>query len=356
MSAIARLSYKAAYKQVQLWQSHLSWIRPHYAVKCNDISQLLSWYKNWGIGFDCASPGEVRSVLSIGSEPTGIVYANPCKASDDIRFCQEKGVQTTVVDSVEEVEKLAKCEWKGNILVRLAVPDGQSRHRFSTKFGASLDILPSILHGIHEYELNFIGFSFHVGSECMNPSQYYTAIQMTADAKKLAESLGFQTRIVDVGGGFLWQELPFVAAAKEIQQARKHFFAYSNCEWIAEPGRFLAQPTISLQVPVIAVRRTSNGCSYTLNESIYGMFSCMPFDQQEPHFDSNVIRDDHEDCILFGRTCDSADVFGKFRLPKLQCGDTLLVKHMGAYTYVSGSRFNGFEMPKIEIVETDSSF
>jgi ornithine decarboxylase len=353
MSAtIARLSYRAAHRQVDLWRSKLPWIRPHYAVKCNDIPQLLTWFHECGIGFDCASPGEVHSVLSIGATPDKIIYANPCKATDDVVECQKNGVSLTVVDSVEEVKNLANSGWGGEILVRLAVPDGESRHKFSTKFGASIDECLSILQCIREHGLLFSGFSFHVGSECMNPAQYYTAIQITAKAKQMAELVGLKAQVIDVGGGFSWDTASFSGAANEIEKARKHFFAYSDCQWIAEPGRFFAQPTVSLYIPIIAVRRTRTKCSYTLNESIYGMFSCIPFDSQKITFYSDNTHElEMKDYILFGRTCDSADVLGHARLPMLNCGDVLRVENMGAYTYVSSSKFNGFDKPHVEITE-----
>lgn len=354
MSAtIARLSRAAAHRQVTLWKSTLPWITPHYAVKCNDLSPLLKWLREEGVLFDCASPGEVCTVLDarVGAKASDILYANPCKSVEAIRTADSMGVARTVVDSLEEVEKLRDCTWSGDVLIRLAVPDGGSRHPFSSKFGAVLSECSGILKALCDSGLRFAGFSFHVGSECLTYQQYYDALQMCAKGADLAESLcGLRTQVVDVGGGFLWEEEAFQRAAIELERGRKHFFAYSSIEWLAEPGRFFAQPTLSIDVPVIAVRRGHRGISYTLNESIYGMFSCIPFDGQTP-----IFKGDHkgplEACTLFGNTCDSADILGHTQLPPLKCGDILHISNIGAYSFVSSSNFNGFKKPDIKIIE-----
>ena len=85
---------------------------PHYAVKCNNDAKLLSWLSSAGVHFDCASPGEMHQVLAVGAKPTDIIYAHPCKSSNDIQIAHDLGVRTTVVDSPEEVVKLGSS-WKG---------------------------------------------------------------------------------------------------------------------------------------------------------------------------------------------------------------------------------------------------
>lgn len=344
--ACIRLSQEAVLRQVSLWRTWLPWVKPHYAVKCNDTPQLLTWFRESGIGFDCASSGEMRAVLSVGGIPESILYANPCKSMQDIAYAQSTSIPNTVVDCVEEVGKLASRKWGGGVLVRLAVPDAHSRHRFSTKFGATLEECPAIFRAILEHGLRFEGLSFHVGSECMNPTQFATAIKICGDAESIGERLGLRVRVVDIGGGFLSDANTFSAAAKEIAGVRDSF---PSAEWIAEPGRFFAGPTMSLHVPVIGVRRTSKGVAYTLDESVYGMFSCIPSDGQKPVF-RTAKKGVLEHCTLFGRTCDSADILGVTSLPALEVGDILDVVDMGAYTLVSASTFNGFSRPRVELV------
>lgn len=357
---VAYLSRAALHKQHNIWKGHLPWVKPFYAVKCNNLTPLLTWMqRDFGpeIGFDCASQKEIEQVLHIGFEnKPGIVFAQPCKSFEAMAYCEKHQIARTVVDCVEEVEKLRDANWSGEILIRLAVPDAGSKQPFSAKFGATLSETSDILRALKDASLRFSGFSFHVGSECMNPYQYYTALTMCSATDKIAKSFGYETRVIDIGGGFLPDESLFHHVGTAVQDGCRDFFSKRNdIEWIAEPGRFYAQPTVELLIPVIGAKKGRDIARvYTLDESIYGMFSCIPFDYQIPIFES-VRPEQNSSCLpsrVFGRTCDSADILAKeVMLPPLGVGDLLRVKNMGAYTFVSSCEFNGFPKPKLEIVE-----
>jgi ornithine decarboxylase len=51
---------------------------------------------------------------------------------------------------------------------------------------------------------------------------------------------------------------------------------------------------------------------------------------------------------LFGPTCDSLDIVAKdVPLPRLEQGDRLFFRYMGAYTRAAASAFNGFQVPDV---------
>jgi len=322
---------------------------PHYAVKCNNDHRLLNWLATAGVHFDCASPGEIHQVLAAGAKPSDIIYAHPCKSTYDIRIASDLGVRATVVDSPEEAKKLGSSGWVRSALIRLMVPDSGSKQPFSKKFGAPLSWVPEICDALHEYGVRLAGWSFHVGSLCTEPKQFSAAIELCAEAQAMIPTksrYAFPT-IVDIGGGFI-PDASFDNAAAEIRDSFRHFPI--NTEWIAEPGRFIATPVITMHVPVIGVkRRIGGGFRYTVDESLYGAFSNIPFDGQTPEFElidpagyRPLVR-----ATIFGRTCDSADCLAEdIELPELRVGDWLRVSNMGAYTLVSSSEFNGFPLAK----------
>lgn len=332
--------------QVSLWRRYLPYVTPHYAVKSNNDPELLRWLHEAKVRFDCASPNEIRQALEVGSKPEGIIYANPCKSRNDIREAAASCVRTTVIDSPEEVQKLAEVKWPGNTLIRLKVADSGSAQPFSRKFGAPLAWVPDILKALQEARIPHAGWSFHVGSLCNDPAQYFKAIETCAEADALADK---PADIVDVGGGFLPDEESFAVAAREICRGRALFSARTS--WIAEPGRFLSMPTVTLETQVIGVKRrhTGPGFIYTLDDSVYGSFSNIPFDGQKPVFElmgGKFLARTKVRATLFGHTCDSADCIAEdIELPELKVGDYLEVHNMGAYTIVSASKFNGFPMP-----------
>jgi len=257
------------------------------------------------------------------------------------------GASTTVVDSPEEVQKLLEARWSGAVLIRLKVSDAGSAQPFSRKFGTPITWVPEVLEMIRGTSLKHTGWSFHVGSLCNQPNQFSQAIELCAEADAIAKKTA---QIIDIGGGFHPDPATFRAAAIEIRNAQRLF--PTQTKWIGEPGRFLSAPVVTLRVKVIGVksRHDRSGWIYTVDESVYGSFSNIPFDGQKPAYhllSHDAAQRPRVRATLFGRTCDSADCLADdIELPELQVGDILEVPNMGAYTTVSSSYFNGFSKPK----------
>lgn len=320
---------------------------------------MMKWMRDLypAMGFDCASEREINEVLPLVASPRQqIIYAQPCKKMEDIKVAQARGVELTVTDSVEEVLKLGRAGWHGEVLVRLLVRDAGSKQPFGKKFGAPLEWLPDIYKAATIYGLKMRGFSFHVGSECMAPQQYTSAIEDCGTAANVAAEHGFQTDVIDIGGGFLPTARPFKAVAAAIRNASTALQDRRSqpLRWIAEPGRFLAAPTHTLYTTVIGkkpvwpVPSSPEAATHrvTIDESVYGAFSNIPFDHQTPNFERlrhAMPGEVPRPTMLFGRTCDSGDCLGD-AIPMLDVeeGDVLRVSDMGAYTTVTASEFNGF--------------
>lgn len=359
-------------KQTNIWKAHLPFVRPFYAVKSNNDIQLLRWltelFDPKYIGFDCASINEMESVRKV-SKDVNIIYAQPCKTLTDISASTRYGIATTVVDSPEEMEKLYDARWKGNTLIRLAVPDSNSRQPFSKKFGAPIQWVSEILEQSKTYKIPVTGLSFHVGSECENPTQFSKALELCRLAMDLGVNMDIKMDTIDIGGGFLPSETNLSAVASCITSVKERLFPNNKApsgnqiKWIAEPGRFLSATSQTLYTPVIGKKRgmpsddpMAPEFRYTLHESVYGYFSNIPFDGQKPDFKlvhqaeelPTLTRHRTYRSILFGRTCDGADIINPhINLPLLKTGDWLMVENMGAYTNVTASEFNGFPKPDI---------
>lgn len=107
---IVNLSHYA--RQYLQWAHFLGRIRPFYAVKSNPSSFIIQIIAEMGGGFDCASAEELDLVRqTCGSDfdcATRIIYAHPCKPISHIRQFRQAGVQMTVVDNEDELNKLHK--------------------------------------------------------------------------------------------------------------------------------------------------------------------------------------------------------------------------------------------------------
>ena len=343
------------------WNSHLPNITPFYAVKSNYAPHLLECLHKEGVRFDCASVREINAVYAIGASSEDIIYANPCKRIDDIVYAKNMSVNRTVVDSYEEVDKVVGQGWSGDSLLRIRVEDKNSVVPFGRKFGLN----PSNVDEISKYALKkgllLSGISFHVGSGCNDMSQYTKAIFTAASCLQRLQKNGHNANIIDIGGGFTTNTL--CPSSYAIKSACRHI--PKNIQVIAEPGRYFSEGSHSLFVQVIGKKAMSDGSPgyrYTIDESLYGQFSCIPFDCARPTWirikDNEMHMQERKrtPAIIFGRTCDSVDMIAMTEeTEELMEGDWLLFPKMGAYTSVTSSEFNGFPKPPVYMLPNNTS-
>jgi len=239
------------------------------------------------------------------------------------------------------------------------VDDTKSLIKFNTKFGATNSIIPALLQKSIDFKLNVVGFSFHVGSCCNDPTAYYKAIQQCKQATDIAQKqYNIPISIIDIGGGFSVRN-DFYGAAHQINRAIKDFFPNdtnntNNIKFIAEPGRYFVETSHTLVVNIIGKKRYNNDhIIYTINESVYQSFNNVIFDYFVPQFiplnqDNSNNNPQQIKSTIFGQTCDSLDkIATDIMLPELNIGDWLYVENMGAYSYAAASHFNGFRVGKI---------
>lgn len=341
--------------QVQTWKTHLPKVTPYYAVKSNPEPYLLEEIIRAGFGFDCASAREIDVVRAFQTN-SPIVYANPCKKTSDILYASSHGIQTTVIDSIEEVEKLHASKWRGDSLLRIRVDDSKSMIPFSKKFGVNFTDVSYIAKYAFLRGQHISGVSFHVGSGSGDSEQFSKAIITASDVLYTLREYGHSAKIIDIGGGFTKET--FIQDAKQIRLRMPHLS--KDIVFIAEPGRFLSETSHDLFVKVIGKKpaESGNGFRYTIDESLYGQFSCIPFDGAKPKWlrirESNEEQRPFLPGILYGRTCDSVDMIASSsEMEELMEGDLLWFPYMGAYTSVTSSEFNGFPRPYVYKLEEE---
>ena len=355
-------------RQINLWKEHLPAVFPYYAVKCNPDPYLMTWMSQQNIGFDCASARELSIAKRIDPRAK-ILYANPCKKKDDIHYAISCNVNSTVIDSHEEIDKLQELEWKGSSLLRLRVEDGGSLMPFSAKFGAEFYNVKALADYAKLKGQGLHGISFHVGSGCGDPQQYKKAIEMSNEAINILKTFGHDATVIDIGGGFTsagFSETTKVIRSMAFGQRPDGQRPESqtrglgrNIRIVAEPGRFFAATTHDLFVKVIGKKYAASGKKgwrYTIDESLYGQFSCIPYDHAKPKWIR--IRNEGEKirpktaAVLYGRTCDSVDFIASAdEAEELEEGDWLWFPNMGAYTTVTSTEFNGFPKPPSLVIE-----
>jgi ornithine decarboxylase len=336
------------------WVNYLPDIQPYFAVKSNPDNIIINMLAKLGCNFDCASKSELENALSIVNNPDRIIFANPCKVSSHLIFARENQISKMTFDSIEELEKIYKIYPAAQIILRICVDDTNSKCKFNSKFGCQLYNIPKIFERIKSLQMNLVGFSFHVGSGCSDPTSYYNAIKDCKESYKLSQDFGFKINIIDIGGGFpgVDKNIKFADICDNINRAIADFFSYevknNIIKFIAEPGRYFTEATHTLVLNVITKKKEENVIKYYLSDGIYGSFNCINYDHQTPELipllscDTDNIK---YNTTFFGPTCDSLDcIYKDIQYQELNVGDWLYIINYGSYTIAPSSSFNGFSV------------
>lgn len=86
---------------------------------------------------------------------------------------------------------------------------------------------PTLIELAKSLNLNLIGISFHVGSGCQDIPIYAEAIATARKLFDFAESVGYNFRLLDIGGGFPGDKNTEIAPVwnrEEIGQRKTGFF------------------------------------------------------------------------------------------------------------------------------------
>jgi len=289
----------------------------------------------------------------------------------------------------------------------------------SAKFGASPDAWSDLLETAMSLSLSVLGVHFHVGSGCQSVGAFTHALNSAAAVFKIGTEIGFSMKVLDIGGGFPGDcegeilqptdknHITFDAIAAEITPLMDRLFS-PDVEIISEPGRYFATTSHTLAVKVFSRRvptdvakmeqqgkkpNADGGCRavggdlccldvgqdwkkhagsnpnilYYINDGLYGSFNCVLYDHAAitpeilksrgcTRFDKRENTPPLFPSTIFGQTCDGFDcIIKSVELPKLEVGDWLVFRNMGAYTVAAASNFNGFSKPYTRYVRIMTS-
>ena len=340
---------REAYRELK---NALPGVTLYYAVKSNAAPQFVSILKSEGSFFDVCSNGEIDVVKRMGVPPDHCLHTHPVHRDEDIRFAVEFGITRFVVDNEDELPKFLPYKNKTELLVRMSIQNPNCLVNLSHKFGIAPELTFDLIEKAAAKGLNVRGICFHCGSQNQNALKYLEALEYCRDICRKAALKGIAIETIDIGGGFpinyLTPVLPLAEFCEPVNEYLERYF--SNYRIIAEPGRVLSGPAMTLASRVIGRSLRSGVWWYYLDEGVYGSFSGKIYD----HADYPMVMartGPRYDSVLAGPTCDSIDVpYEHIALPLLEIGDLLVFESMGAYTSASASNFNGFGKANIVVV------
>jgi ornithine decarboxylase len=323
----------------------------HYALKPLPHPAIVKTVIEAGGWLDLATTGEVQLAASVGVEGARCIHTHPIKRERDIRNALEHGVTIFTADNPDEVRKFRAYAGRVSLLLRVSFRSPGAVCDLSRKFGCDPEQALSLARLASSLKIDVRGFSFHVGSQAGDAAKHVEAIECCAQLLAAArrERLG-ACDTLDIGGGF---PIDYGERAVGIRSycapiRRALTRLPKRIRVIAEPGRFIVGPAAIGVATVMGRAQREGHWWYYLDDGLYGSYSGQLYDHAR--YPVTAMRDGPLlPSVLAGPTCDGIDVIAEaLQLPKLNIGDLVIGRQMGAYTWATASTFNFF--PKATIV------
>jgi ornithine decarboxylase len=343
-------------RQYRALQRALPGVDLHYALKPLPHPAVVNTVVELGGYLDLATTGEVELVARLGVDPARCIHTHPIKRDIDITSALARGVRVFVADNPDEVRKFARHRDRAELLLRVSFRSPGAVCDLSRKFGCDPEDLLALARLAHRLGITVRGLSFHVGSQAADPGKHVEAIE--ACAKLLAaaqrEKLG-PCDTLDIGGGF---PIDYGQRAPGIQRfcapIRAALAALPRrIRVIAEPGCYIVGPAAIGVASVMGRALREGHWWYYLDDGLYGSYSGQLFDHARYPVEALKQGGKKLPAVLAGPTCDSIDVIAEnLMLPKLDAGDLIVGRAMGAYTWASASEFNFF--PRATVISVNA--
>ncbi|AMF94582.1 MULTISPECIES: type III PLP-dependent enzyme [Vibrio] len=319
----------------------------HFALKPLPHPVVVRTLLQEGASFDLATTGEVELVAQEGVPAERTIHTHPIKRDADIRDALAYGCNVFVVDNLNELAKFKAYRDDVELLVRLSFRNSEAFADLSKKFGCSAEQALTIIEMAKEWNIRIKGLSFHVGSQTTNPQKYVEAIHTCKEVMKQVVERGLPAlSTLDIGGGFpvnyTKQVMPIDQFCVPINEALAEL--PETVQVIAEPGRFIVAQSMMSVASVMGQAERDGQTWYYLDDGVYGSFSGLIFDDAQYPLVTLKQEGEYAPSVLAGPTCDSIDVIAEnILLPKLDNGDLIIGRMMGAYTSATATDFNFFK-------------
>jgi ornithine decarboxylase len=319
----------------------------HYAAKANPHLDVLRTMIAESVGFEVASVAELETLVALGVSPHEVHFNNPIKPPEHVAAAARAGVSWYVVDSVDELMKVAGIKRDAQLCLRIETENVGSDWPLTGKFGATMLEVEEILQTACVLKADVAGVAFHVGSQCRNLDNWHIGIENARLVFDMMHSRRLTPRLLNIGGGFPVKHRKAIPTIEKIGTTVNHALSQLPVavRIMAEPGRFLVSDSAWLITRVIgtAVRRGTRwiyldtGVYHGMMEALGGL----EYDIRTDRYDGEI------PCTVAGPTCDSTDVIVRDKLlpEDLRVGDYVYIPNAGAYTTAYATRFNGFPPP-----------
>lgn len=346
----------------------------YYASKAFSSVAVLRWVHEAGMRIDVSTGGELAVALRAGVPGANIALHGNNKSDDELERALRAGVGRVVVDSLEEIDRLADLAGRlalpAPVMVRVTTGVHAGGHDFiataheDQKFGLSLAsgaARRAVEAVLARPELTLLGLHSHIGSQILDLAGFEVAARALLT---LRQQSGAPMPEIDLGGGYgityTGAEQPpaparIAGALAEVVRSVCAELGASVPRISVEPGRSVVGPAgltlyrVGTVKPVVlddgGTRHyvsVDGGMSDNIRPALYGAEY------------TAALADRHSDVApvtarVVGKHCESGDiVVHDVALPgDVRRGDLLAVPATGAYGRSMASNYNHVPRPGV---------
>ncbi|MCT2021135.1 diaminopimelate decarboxylase [Kocuria marina] len=365
----------------------------YYASKALLNTAVARWATEEGLNIDTASGGELAVALAAGVAPGRIALHGNNKSAEELDRALEVGVGRIVVDSLAEIELVARLArdrgTRAPVMIRVTPGVHASTHEFiataheDQKFGLSLNpvqegedspALVAVAACVHASDaLDLRGLHCHIGSQIFAAEGFGQAAERVfALRETVAERWDVTLPEIDLGGGhgvaYTAADSPREVAAIAADLAPLLTSVLESSDLPTphlsfEPGRFIAGPSGCTVYTVGTVKTVT--VSPGVQRRYVSVDGGMSDNARPVLYDADYTavlanRVSEESPVLsrvVGKHCESGDIVVKdVYLPgDVTAGDLLVVPVTGAYCWSLSSNYNWLPRPGIVAVAPDGA-
>lgn len=350
----------------------------YYAGKAFLCGAVARWVAEEGLGLDVCSGGELAIALRMGVDPARITLHGNNKSTSEIEKALEAGIGHIVLDSFEEIARVAylaaKLGKRPRVLIRVTTGVEAHTHEFiatahdDQKFGLSRNsgaALEAVRRVLALEQLELAGLHSHIGSQIFQTDGFEVAAHRLVELlAAIRDEHGRQLPELDLGGGF---GIAYVSGDEPIDPkliadnlrriVAKECASYDLAlpRITVEPGRAIVGPggitvyevgTIKDVEGLRTYVSVDGGMSDNLRTALYGAEYTGVLASRVSEMSPMLSR-------LVGKHCESGDIVVRdLWLPEdLAPGDLVAVAATGAYCRSMASNYNHVPRPAVVAVQ-----
>ena len=323
-----------------------------FAIKSNTNVNLIRKIKNFGLGADVVSIGELMIAMKAGIKPKKIVFSGVGKTSKEISYAIDKKILLINAESKSEVNEINRIANKKKKKVGIGIrlnpnTDAKTLSQISTgkkdnKFGVDektfLDLV-NYCRNSKYIELKCL--SVHIGSQILDHTPYEKMLKVIS---KIINKINFKFDFIDLGGGM---GISYSGDNKKLNYnkynlAIKKFLETHKSKIIFEPGRSIVGNTGILISKIIYIKKNSKKKFVILDAAMNDLMRPALYGSQHRILPAIKKNKSLKQIIEFvGPICESTDKFTTLKkFQKLKEKDFLIICDVGAYGMSLSSNYN----------------